>query len=347
MAFECGQALARFHAFPVENALSEKLHSVSPEALVRETWDAYVALDTPQPMIDYTAQWLLGHLPKDSRTTLVHGDFRNGNLMVTPDGIKAVLDWELCHIGDPMRDLGWLCVNSWRFGNRSLPVGGFGRVEDLVAGYESVSNHRVDRDALRFWEVFGSFWWSITTLGMAKTWRTGETPSVERPVIGRRSTEAQMDCVNLLIPGQVEPIPEATEDQNLPSASELISSVQSHLREHVAEKLEGADKFLVRVAINSLSIAQRELSHRDDAERAEYAGLKTLLIDLNRADEALSEDTADMMGQVDTLLDLRWRLVVALRENHSLDRELLAKHLRQTVAHRLFIDQPKYSALSG
>ena len=156
-----------------------------------------------------------------------------------------------------------------------------------------------------------------------------------------------MDCVNLLIPGQVEPIPEATEDQNLPSASELISSVQSHLREHVAEKLEGADKFLVRVAINSLSIAQRELSHRDDAERAEYAGLKTLLIDLNRADEALSEDTADMMGQVDTLLDLRWRLVVALRENHSLDRELLAKHLRQTVAHRLCIDQPKYSALSG
>jgi aminoglycoside phosphotransferase (APT) family kinase protein len=347
LAFECGQALARIHALPVENALSEKLHNVSPEALVRETWDAYVALDTPQPMIDYTAQWLLGHLPKDSRTTLVHGDFRNGNLMVTPDGIKAVLDWELCHIGDPMRDLGWLCVNSWRFGNRSLPVGGFGRVEDLVAGYESVSNHRVDRDALRFWEVFGSFWWSITTLGMAKTWRTGETPSVERPVIGRRSTEAQMDCVNLLIPGQVEPIPEATEDQNLPSASELISSVQSHLREHVAEKLEGADKFLVRVAINSLSIAQRELSHRDDAERAEYAGLKTLLIDLNRADEALSEDTADMMGQVDTLLDLRWRLVVALRGNHSLDRELLAKHLRQTVAHRLCIDQPKYSALSG
>ncbi len=347
LAFECGQALARIHALPVENALSEKLHNVSPEALVRETWDAYVALDTPQPMIDYTAQWLLGHLPKDSRTTLVHGDFRNGNLMVTPDGIKAVLDWELCHMGDPMRDLGWLCVNSWRFGNRSLPVGGFGRVEDLVAGYESVSNHRVDRDALRFWEVFGSFWWSITTLGMAKTWRTGETPSVERPVIGRRSTEAQMDCVNLLIPGQVEPIPEATEDQNLPSASELISSVQSHLREHVAEKLEGADKFLVRVAINSLSIAQRELSHRDDAERAEYAGLKTLLIDLNRADEALSEDTADMMGQVDTLLDLRWRLVVALRENHSLDRELLAKHLRQTVAHRLCIDQPKYSALSG
>ena len=341
LAFECGQALARIHALPVSISLSKKLHNVSPEALVRETWEAYIALDTPQPMIDYTAQWLLSHLPQDSRTTLVHGDFRNGNLMVTPGGIKAVLDWELCHIGDPMRDLGWLCVNSWRFGNRSLPVGGFGRVEDLVAGYESVSDHRVDLDALRFWEVFGSFWWSITTLGMAKTWQTGETPSVERPVIGRRSTEAQMDCVNLLIPGEVASLPEGVEDQNLPSATELINSVQSHLREHVAEKLEGADKFLVRVAINSLSIAERELCHQDEVERTEYAGLKTLLIDLDRAEDLPGKGTADRLA------DLRWRLVRALREHHPLDREVLAEHLRQTVAHRLFIDQPKYSALSG
>lgn len=345
LAFECGQALARIHALPIEKALFEKLHSVSPEALVRETWDAYIALDTPQPMIDYTAQWLLSHLPKDPRTTLVHGDFRNGNLMVTPDGIKAVLDWELCHIGDPMRDLGWLCVNSWRFGNRSLPVGGFGRVEDLAAGYESISNHPVDRDALRFWEIFGSFWWSVTTLGMAKTWRTGETPSVERPVIGRRSTEAQMDCVNLLIPGEVTLLPEAVEDQNLPSASELINSVQSHLREHVAEKLEGADKFLVRVAINSLSIAERELAYCAQAERAEQGGLSALLSVSDNADRPLAAGAEDMSGKADRLADLRWRLVTALREGKPLNAKILHEHLRQTVAHRLFIDQPKYSAL--
>lgn len=346
LAFECGQALARIHALPVSRSLSEKLHSVSPEALVRETWESYIALDTPQPMIDYTAQWLLSHLPQDSRTTLVHGDFRNGNLMVTPEGIEAVLDWELCHIGDPMRDLGWLCVNSWRFGNRSLPVGGFGKVEDLVAGYESVANHHVNLDALRFWEVFGSFWWSITTLGMAKTWRTGETPSVERPVIGRRSTEAQMDCVNLLIPGEVTSLTEAVEDQNLPSASELINSVQSHLREHVAEKLEGADKFLVRVAINSLSIAERELAYRDQAERAEQEGLRALLIDPSDTDKSLAADAADMTGKAHTLADLRWWLVTALREHKPINARILDEHLRQTVAHRLYIDQPKYSALS-
>lgn len=345
LAFECGQSLARIHALPVSDSLATKLHKVSPERLVRETWDAYIALDTPQPMIDFTAQWLLNHLPKNSRSTLVHGDFRNGNLMVTPTGIKAVLDWELCHIGDPMRDLGWLCVNSWRFGNRSLPVGGFGKVEDLIAGYESISNQHVDLDALRFWEVFGSFWWSITTLGMAQTWRTGETPSVERPVIGRRSTEAQMDCVNLLIPGDITPLAEAGDDQNLPSASELISSVQSHLRDHVAEKLEGADKFLVRVAINSLSIAERELAHRDRIERAEYSRLSSLLSDASDVHEILSTDTADMAGEAESLSDLRWRLVQVLRDDQALDTHMLGEHLRQTVAHRLFIDQPKYSAL--
>ena len=346
LAFECGQALARIHALPVSNSLSEKLHSVSPEVLVRETWDAYIALDTPQPMIDYTAQWLLHHLPQDSRTTLVHGDFRNGNLMVTPGGIKAVLDWELCHIGDPMRDLGWLCVNSWRFGNRSLPVGGFGRVEDLIAGYESVSNQPVDIEALRFWEVFGSFWWSITTLGMAQTWRTGETPSVERPVIGRRSTEAQMDCVHLLIPGEIPALPASVEDANLPSASELVRSVQTHLSDHVADQMNGADKFLIRVAVNSLSIAEREISLGAAIKRLEYEGLLTLF-DVSEAsvgsDKLQDPENSDW---VEKLAQLRWQLVASLRANAPLDEGALSDHLRNTVAHRLRIDQPKYSALS-
>ena len=178
-------------------------------------------------MIDFTAQWLLSNLPPESESALVHGDFRNGNLMVSEQGITAVLDWELCHLGDPMRDLGWLCVNSWRFGRRDLPVGGFGTVDDLVAGYEAASGRCVDRDALHFWEVFGSFWWSVTTLGMAQTWRTGETPSVERPVIGRRSSEAQMDCVHLLIPGDIDSGRLQREETDLPTPVELLSSVRT------------------------------------------------------------------------------------------------------------------------
>ncbi len=326
LAFECGQALARIHAIEVPDTLRQVLHSVSPEALVRETWDAYIALETPEPMIDFTAQWLLRNVPPQSDSALVHGDFRNGNLMVSREGITAVLDWELCHLGDPMRDLGWLCVNSWRFGRRDLPVGGFGTVDDLVAGYEVESGGCVDRGALHFWEVFGSFWWSVTTLGMAQTWRTGETPSVERPVIGRRSSEAQMDCVHLLIPGYIDPLIPQREETELPTSVELVSSVRTHLKTSVLESLDGADKFLLRVAMNSLAIAERELQFGPVLEAEELSRLTTLLGE----------------GELATL---RWKLVHDLRSGVFPAEAPLHEHLRSTVAGRLAIDQPTYSAL--
>ncbi len=327
LAEECGKTLARIHAISVPSALRHELQCVSPEVLVRETWDAYIALNTPQPMIDFTAQWLLTHLPTAVAPCLVHGDFRNGNLMVSKSGVQAVLDWELCHMGDPMRDLGWLCVNSWRFGERDLPVGGFGAPSDLVSGYESVSGISVDTAALLFWEVFGSFWWSITTLGMANTWRTGETPSVERPVIGRRSSEAQMDCARLLIPGSFETLKQSGGEGNLPQTQELISAVKGHLLEDVAPVFQGADKFLIRVAVNALAIAERELTLGPDLISAEHRRLKELFGE----------------GDLDAL---RWQLVHILRSgSHAFD-DALADHLRHTVAGQLQIDQPNYSALT-
>ena len=328
LAFDCGQALARIHAIEVTDRLREVLHSVAPEDLVRETWEAYIALETPQPMIDFTAQWLLRNLPAASDSTLVHGDFRNGNLMVAEQGITAVLDWELCHLGDPMRDLGWLCVNSWRFGRRDLPVGGFGTVDELVAGYEAQAGNCIDRDALHFWEVFGSFWWSVTTLGMAQTWRTGETPSVERPVIGRRSSEAQMDCVHLLIPGDIDPALLQRQQTELPTSVELVNSVRAHLKASVLESLDGADKFLLRVAMNSLAIAERELQLTPALEAEELSRL------------------VELVGEGD-LPELRWKLAHALRSGTLFDESTLHQHLRLSVAGRLSIDQPTYSALTS
>ena len=328
LAFDCGQALARIHAIEVTDRLREVLHSVAPEDLVRETWEAYITLETPQPMIDFTAQWLLNNLPPESDSALVHGDFRNGNLMVAEQGITAVLDWELCHLGDPMRDLGWLCVNSWRFGRCDLPVGGFGTVDELVAGYEAQAGTCIDRDALHFWEVFGSFWWSVTTLGMAQTWRTGETPSVERPVIGRRSSEAQMDCVHLLIPGDIDSALLQRQQTELPTSAELVNSVRTHLKTSVLQNLDGADKFLLRVAMNSLAIAERELQLTPTLESEELSRLMALV------------------GEGE-LAELRWRLVHALRSGEFPNDSCLYEHLRLSVAGRLSIDQPTYSALTS
>jgi aminoglycoside phosphotransferase (APT) family kinase protein len=331
LARECGRILGHIHALDWQgHGLEGDLPRVDPAALVDETWSLYRDFDVPVPMIDYSWRWLKDNLPSDSRMTLVHGDFRNGNLMVTPEGIEAVLDWELAQVGDPVRDLGWLCVNSWRFGNAALPVGGFGEIDDLLEGYRETSGIEVSRQQLHFWQVFGSFWWSVATLQMANAWRTGETPSLERPVIGRRSSEAQMDCVNLLIPGDFAlPDPErpATEGTQLPMPEELLAGVASFLKEEIAGRLDPHNGFLARVAANSLGIAGREFRHGAELAAQEAVRLQSLL------------------GREAPLDELRRELVLRLREDLPLDTEGLAAHLRQTVAGQLAIDQPRYSAL--
>jgi aminoglycoside phosphotransferase (APT) family kinase protein len=328
LAYECGQVLARIHAIDIEGAgLSDRLQTSTPEQFVRQTWERYQLLGTPQPMIDFTARWLLEHLPEAPRVTLVHNDFRNGNFMVDDKGINAVLDWEIAHIGDPMRDLGWICTSSWRFGVADKPVGGFGEYEDLFRGYESVSGQAVDPAHVKFWEVFGSFWWAVGCLGMAEHYRTGPDQTVERPAIGRRSSECQVDCVNLLIPGPVTLLPERdlTVSDDMPRIDELIVSVRDYLRDDVMAATQGRTSFLARVAGNSLDIVLRELARGEAHQAAELARLQALL----GADESLS--------------GLRWRLTQALRDGSiRLDAPGLAEHLRATVVNQIAIDQPKY-----
>jgi aminoglycoside phosphotransferase (APT) family kinase protein len=133
------------------------------------------------------------------RLSLVHGDFRNGNLMVGEDGLRAVLDWELAHLGDPMEDLGWLCVNSWRFGRHELPVGGFGTREQLFAGYVEAGG-TLHADSVHYWEVFGTLKWGVICESMAMAYLRGAERNVERATIGRRASEAEIDLLCLLAP---------------------------------------------------------------------------------------------------------------------------------------------------
>ena len=86
-----------------------------------------------------------------------------------------MLDWELVHGGDPMQDLGYLCVRAWRFGGE-LPVGGFGDYEDLFRGYERVSGAPVDPDVVRWWEVYGTVWWGVGCMQMAWRHLSGDEP---------------------------------------------------------------------------------------------------------------------------------------------------------------------------
>ncbi|MBT4490410.1 MAG: phosphotransferase family protein [Rhodospirillaceae bacterium] len=327
LAYECGQILARIHAIDLAaTGLDGQLKTMTPESYVHNTWDRYKGFRTPHPMIDYTAQWLLQNLPNDVEMALVHNDFRNGNLMISPNGVAAVLDWEVAHIGDPMRDLGWICTNSWRFGS-DLPVGGFGTYDDLFAGYESISGQAVDGERVKFWEVFGSFWWAIGCLSMAEHYRTGPDNTVERPAIGRRSSECQVDCVNLLIPGPVSLVQaDAGAGDEMPRIDELLTSVRDFLRGDVMDATTARTNFMARVAGNSLDIVLRDQALGPEHRHLEYERLQALL------------------GIKESLEALRWRLTNGLRAGDiPLDHPGLAEHLRQSVVNQIAIDQPKYS----
>ena len=337
LAFECGRVLARIHGIdPGEAELGGFLAEQSTRGYVEQLWAGYRSYDTPQPMIDYTARWLLDHLPEPvyDGPRLVHNDFRNGNLMITPDGIAAVLDWEVAYLGDPVRDLGWICTNSWRFGRHDRPVGGFGARASLLEGYEAESGIRIGADHLRWWEVFGSFWWAVGTLQMAAMYRDGVDASVERPGIARRSSECQVDCANLILSGPVELVSAgpAASSVDMPRTDELLESVRDFLREDLRGRLKGRDAFLSLVASNSLDIVLRELTLGPAHVAAEQGRLAALL-----------------GARGDAPIDgLRRRLAEGLRDGSlGLDHPGLADHLRATVVNQLAIDQPRYSGLAA
>jgi aminoglycoside phosphotransferase (APT) family kinase protein len=196
LAAQCGKALAGIHAMPVDSVARLR---VAPADVELAYWlGRHRAYGMANPVFEMAFQWLRRHLPDTpDRLVVVHGDFRNGNLIVAEDGLRAVLDWELAHIGDPMEDLGWLCVNAWRFGNSELPVGGFGTREDLFAAYEAAGG-RVDADRVRFWEVLGTLKWGVVCEGMAYGWLTGSERDIEKAAIGRRTSEAEIDLLAML-----------------------------------------------------------------------------------------------------------------------------------------------------
>jgi aminoglycoside phosphotransferase (APT) family kinase protein len=128
---------------------------------------------------------------------LVHGDFRIGNMLFGEDGLRAVLDWELAHVGDPMEDLGFICVRSCRFGG-SKPVGGIGEREEFFAAYEAAGGGAVDPERVRWWEVFGNLRWGVICLSQARTYLDGVSNSVELASIGRRTAETEWELLSLV-----------------------------------------------------------------------------------------------------------------------------------------------------
>jgi aminoglycoside phosphotransferase (APT) family kinase protein len=198
MAAQCGEIAAKIHSIDARDVP----HLVAPETPPAEgVLDQYrTLLDSmgePHPAFELALRHLSRNPPPTDRLTVVHGDYRNGNFIVGPDGIRAVLDWEITHIGDPWEDLAWVCTKSWRF-KEPGEVGGFGKREDLYDAYEKESGIPVDRDAVHWWEVMSNVKWGVMTIGQAFTHLWGHVPSMELAAIGRRTVETEYDVLQMI-----------------------------------------------------------------------------------------------------------------------------------------------------
>ena len=184
---QLARALATLHS--IDPATVPSLQPTDQMQQYRQVLDT---LAHPHPTFELAFRWLDLHRPAVGEVRVVHGDFRLGNIMVGPDGLRAVLDWELAHLGDPMEDLGWLCVKAWRFGS-DKPVAGVGEYHELFEAYELAAGTPVDAEVVRWWEVLGTLKWGIMCIMQAEAHIAGFTRSHELAAIGRRVCENEHD----------------------------------------------------------------------------------------------------------------------------------------------------------
>ena len=285
LAAQCGEILAAIHRIPLEG-----LPALDGQDPLRQ-WRAVLDdLGQPHPAFELGFRWLDAHRPPSRPPALVHGDFRNGNLIVGPDGVRAVLDWELAHAGNPVEDLGWLCVRSWRFG-AGPPVGGFGGYDDLLDAYVAAGGAQVSRDELHWWETLGTLRWGVICILQAMTHVNGALRSVDLAAIGRRVCEVEWDVLRCLglagdevaldeapvrSPASSAPGAAGTAPHDLPSAGGLLEAARELLHGPVLDATSGRVRYEARVAGNILAIVERELA-LGPAHAAEHeAGLRSL-----------------------------------------------------------------------
>jgi aminoglycoside phosphotransferase (APT) family kinase protein len=190
-AGQCGRILARIHAIPME---ALRLPDLDPLAAIERMLD-----DSGQarPAFELALRWLRDHRPPARPPVVVHGDFRTGNFIVGPDGVRAVLDWELAHLGNPVEDIGWLCARAWRFDGPG-EVGGMGDVPTLLAAYAAAGGGQVDRRELFWWQVLATARWGAICLEQAREHLSGQTHSVELAVLGRIAAEMEYDVLRMI-----------------------------------------------------------------------------------------------------------------------------------------------------
>ncbi len=308
--------LAAIHAVPTD--MLPQLPETNAGSLLSELRARFVSFGGDRPVMALAFKWLEDHLPAPVEAVLLHGDFRMGNIMVDANGLAAVLDWELAHLGDWHQDLAFGCINSWRFGYIDRPAFGIGALDAFFAAYEGVSGKSVEPERFRWWLIYSTLWWGVCCLQMADIWRSGLDEGLERAVIGRRASETEIDLLLLLEDDAPEaergtialPSPIPPRRLGEPSSSEMLEALANWIETDIKPQAKGRDRFMAAVAANALGMLQREVTAPQNVH-----------------DKLLSDDL--------------------LAGRKSLATPGLLANLKVQSLAKLAADQPKYSGLAA
>ncbi|MEW6441639.1 MAG: phosphotransferase family protein [bacterium] len=197
-ARDLGRILARIHRIPLTDELAF-LKRPSPLELIEHNENVWRGTKLNEsPALEYAFHWLKTHVPQGPPACFIHADFRMGNILFDETGVKAILDWELAQIGDPMYDIGVICTKSWRFDKPENRVGGFGKEEDFLRGYEDGEGFPIDRERIRYWEVLSNCFWAAVTVAQSRFFLEQPKGDLEYAKLGRRTSECEVELVGLL-----------------------------------------------------------------------------------------------------------------------------------------------------
>jgi len=196
---EVAEELARIHAItPATHPAILPHPPLDPLASARA---AVSALREARPALEIALRWLAENPPESREVTLVHGDYRTGNFLVTPAGLSAVLDWEFARWGAPAEDLAWLEMRTWRFNSNKLPVGGFGAVDPFHTAYEAAAGRKISRRDVHWYEVLGNVRWAAGCVQQGERYLSGGEHDLELIAIPRRAVEMEFEALRLIEKG--------------------------------------------------------------------------------------------------------------------------------------------------
>jgi len=182
-----------------------KIHSIPGDALPflpESSIDRMVAeldeVGEPHPAIELGLWWLGENRPPVRPPVVNHGDYRIGNVVVGPQGLVGVLDWEFVHLDDPVRDLAFGMVRAWRFGAVEKRFGGVGDAAPFVERYNELTGRDVRPEELDYWELAGNVAWAVGCLTQAQRHLSGLDRSVELATLGRLGAEVEYEICHLL-----------------------------------------------------------------------------------------------------------------------------------------------------